>query len=124
MATTKITPKFEIYKQETPAPTFRRRFHKVRERQTLFGVKNVVRLEEEGTPIPVEEAYDVYLPNGNSVRIISRQEAIRLGILDKPKMVDLVSGEEVPPNYEVGSLRDKAQLLEAVQRRSKTFRGE
>jgi hypothetical protein len=58
------------------------------------GITKGLVFAEEVVVIP--HAWDVYFPGGHSVRIESEQEMYRLGYMDRPPMVDMETGEELP----------------------------
>lgn len=52
------------------------------------------------------EQFDVYFPNGSSIRIIGRDELERLGLHEGAGLVDMETGEDVPENFEPMTLRE------------------
>lgn len=91
-----------------------KRVARVGKRATDGITKGLVFTEEV---IVVPRAWDVYFPGGHSVRIEDEKEMYRLGYMNRPPMIDMETGEEVP---------DSALPLspkEIVKRNTKQVRG-
>jgi hypothetical protein len=79
------------------------------------GITTGLVFSEEVVVIP--RAWDVYFPGGHSIRVDDEKEMWRLGYMQRPPMVDMETGEEVP---------DSALPLspkQIVQRATKPVRG-
>lgn len=91
--------------------------------EAVEGHKTVMRAtynKEKGgfdyTPVKEEWGFMVYFPGGHSLRVKDVKELERLGFTDKPKLVDLETGEEVPQHFDNSP---KAMVQRNTQTRGK-----
>mgnify|MGYP003147094933 CR=1 FL=1 len=65
----------------------------------------------------VDAGWMVYLPNGSSLRVLTKDEMVRQGFLNNPTLIDMQSGEHVPaPGTQ--SLKQRSEQKERVTKSS------
>lgn len=101
-----VKPRFEVHARpdETKVET-----HYVRDTETGMNVPEEVE---------VPYGYDVYFPNGSSMRVRTTEELKRLGFAEGADLIDMESGESV--GQPQTSLKQNVQRRASSKRRSDT----
>lgn len=65
------------------------------------GVRKMITRSLKPTRVEYNDAYEIYFPQGHSIRVPADDEATlrRIGVLEEPGFVDMNSGETVPVGH-------------------------
>lgn len=106
-----VLPRYEVEKVDAVVTRTVYRYEKEKNEDGSY-IKgpdgNVLQSRKEYKKEPKEgEVFDVYFPQGHSLRVVGEKELKVLNLSGEPTQVDLDSGEDVPEGF--SSLKSRVQ---------------